>query len=91
VAANGVLKPMGLPFVTAELGSDWFGALIAESLASAAAAAKSILRWARALLAGFCTGDPKEIWDASFTRLDVNGPPTVSSGLNRWERLSSRS
>lgn len=86
---SGEPKSSGLPLVVAELGCDWCVAFAGESLKSAPIL-NSLLRWVRALLADFCTGDPKEIWEASFTRLDVKGPPTVSSGLKRREGLSIR-
>lgn len=86
---SGAPKSSGLPFVLAELGCDWFAAFAEESLKSAPIL-NSLLRGLRALLAGFCTGEPKDIREASLTRLDVKGPPTVSSGLNRREGLSIR-
>ena len=58
--ASGEPKSSGVPFEVAELGCDWFAAFVGESLKSAPML-NSLLRWVRALLADFCTGDPNEI------------------------------
>jgi hypothetical protein len=59
-AGSEAAKSSGLPFVVAELGCGWLAAFAGESLKSAPML-NSLLRGLRALLADFCTGDPKDI------------------------------
>lgn len=57
---SGAPKSSGVPFVVAELACNWYAIFAGESLKSDPIL-NWLLRWLRALVADFCTGDPKDI------------------------------